>query len=463
MNIAEILADYVRFPSVSADPAFARGVKDTADFLARLLEKAGAQSEIVPTAGNPIVVGRFNAARADLPHIVIYGHYDVQPVDPLALWETPPFEPSVRDGRLFARGAADNKGPHAVAVAALANLRERRPDLPLRLTFVFEGEEEIGSTHFREFLDARVGELSTADFLLLSDTSSPSEDEVAITIGLRGIVGLELTVFGPNGDLHSGLHGGAVVNPIRALAEVCASLHATDGSVAVPGFYDGAVAPAAWEREAFARFPQSEEAYKRELGVDALSRHPGYSALESARYAPTLEFNGISGGYQGAGMKTIVPAEASAKITCRLVPGQDPDAVFKKVSETILARLPAGVRAKIEKRQGCPAYFVCPPHRPNTPADMNPALARAFDAAEKIIAEKFGKPPIYAREGGSVGIVEDFRRAAGLDALMIGLFTADSRIHAPNESADLAMLEKGVGVYEAIYEACAARGNAAAR
>lgn len=456
MNIVDVVKEYVRFPSVSADPAFADGVKGTYEFLAELLKRAGAQPEIFPTSGNPVVVGRFNADKKAFPHIVVYGHYDVQPVDPIELWETPPFEPVVRDGRIYGRGTADNKGPHAISVVALANLLARRPDLPLRVTFVFEGEEEIGSTHFREFLDANKDELSEGDFVLLSDTSSPSADEVAITIGLRGMVGLELTVSGPNSDLHSGLHGGAVVNPLHALTAICASLHNADGSINVPGFYDGVKKPENWEREEFARFPQSEEEYKKFLGVDALYRQPGYTPLECARFAPTLELNGIGGGYQGAGSKTIVPAKAFAKITCRLVPGQDPDDIRRKVSAAILSRVPAGVRAELKPMQGNPAYFVCPPHRPNTPENMNPALARAFDAAEKIILEKFGNPPIYTREGGSIGIIEDFRRVTGMDSLMIGFFTADSKIHAPNESADISMLEKGVSTYEAIFESCAA-------
>lgn len=455
MNIVEVVKEYVKYPSISADPAFADGVKGTYEFLSNLLKKAGAVPEIVPTRGNPVVVGRFNADRKDLPHIVIYGHYDVQPVDPLELWETPPFEATERAGKLFGRGTADNKGPHAVSVVALANLLARRPDLPLRVTFVFEGEEEIGSTHFREFLDAHAAEFSEGDFVLLSDTSSPSENEIAITIGLRGMMGLEVNVEGPNSDLHSGLHGGAVMNPLQALMEVCASLHNADGTVNVPGFYDGVQEPAVWEREEFSRFPQSEEDYKKFLDVDALYNIPGYKPLECARFMPTLEFNGVGGGYQGSGSKTIVPAKAFAKITCRLVPGQDPADIREKVSAAILSRMPAGVRVKLTPMQGNPAYFVCPPNRPNTPADMNPALARAFEAAEKIITEKFGNAPIYTREGGSIGIIEDFRRVTGMDSLMIGFFTADSRIHAPNENADISMLEKGVATYEAIFESCA--------
>ena len=457
MDIVSVLKDYLRFPGISADPNAKQWILDSASYLAGLLEKAGAKSEIVPTAGNPVVVGRYNADRSDLPHIVIYGHYDVQPVDPLDLWKTPPFVPTEVDGKLYARGAADNRGPHAVSVVAFANLLARRPDLPLRVTFVFEGEEEIGSGSFPQFLRDHQAELSTGDFVLLSDTESPAADKIAITIGLRGIVGLELNLEGPNSDLHSGIHGGAVYNPLQALAEICASLHNPDGSVNVPGFYDGMLAPADWEREELKRLPTTEESYKQFLGVDALHSLPGYNGIEATRFAPTLEFNGMGGGYLGSGSKTIVPAKAFVKITCRLVPGMDPKATFEKVSSAIMARVPAGIRASITPMQGCPPYYVCPPNRPNTPADMNPTLAKAFDAAHTIISEQFGNPPIYTRDGGSIGIIEAFRQICGMNALMIGFFLPDSFIHAPNENVDIALLQKGVKTYEAILEQIAAK------
>ena len=457
MNIVDVVKDYIRFPGISADPNARQGIADTCGFLAALLEKAGARAEIVPTAGNPVVVGRVNAGRADLPHVVVYGHYDVQPVDPLELWETPPFEPRVRDGKIFGRGAADNRGPHAVSVVAIANLLARRPDLPLRVTFVFEGEEEIGSGSFPQFLREHAAELSEADFVLLSDTESPAADKIAITIGLRGVVGLELRLEGPNADLHSGIYGGAVYNPLQALAEICASLHNPDGSVNVPGFYDGMRPPADWEREELKRLPQTDETLKAFLGVDALHCLPGYDGAEAVRFAPTLEFNGMGGGYLGEGSKTIVPAGAFAKITCRLVPGMDPADVFEKVAAAIRARVPAGVRASIERMQSCPPYYVCPPNRPNSDPEMNPALARAFEAAHAVVTKLFGNPPIYTRDGGSIGIIEAFRKICGLNALMIGLFLPDSRIHSPNENADVALLEKGVKTYESIYEKIAAR------
>ena len=452
MEITEVVKKYIQFPGISANPDAKQAIADTCRFLAGLLEEAGARPEIVPTAGNPVVMGRYNAHRSDLPHIVIYGHYDVQPVDPLELWETPPFEPSIRNGKIFGRGTADNRGPHAVAIVAFANLLARQPNLPLRVTFVFEGEEEIGSGSFPQFLREHREELSSGDLVLLSDTESPAADKIAITIGLRGIVGLEVNLEGPNSDLHSGIHGGAVYNPLQALAEICASLHNADGSVNVPGFYDGMLAPADWEREELKRLPATEESYKQFLGVDALHCLPGYNGIEATRFAPTLEFNGLGGGYNGAGSKTIVPAKAFAKITCRLVPGMDPKSVLEKVSAAILARVPAGIRASITPMQGCPPYYVCPPHRPNTPADMNPTLAKAFDAAHAIITEQFGNPPVYTRDGGSIGIIEAFRQICGMNALMIGLFLPDSLIHAPNENVDISLLEKGVKTYEAIFE-----------
>ncbi len=460
MDVKSVLDKYLRFPGISADPSASPGIVASANFLAELLNKAGAKSQIVKTAGNPIVIGRFNETRGDLPHVVVYGHYDVQPVDPVELWKTPPFTPTFKDGKIFARGSADNRGPHSAAIVAFANLLARHPDLPLRVTFTIEGEEEIGSGSFPQFLREHKEELSSGDIVLLSDTESPSTDLIAITIGLRGVAGLEVEFEGPNCDLHSGIFGGAVYNPLQALTEVCASLHNPDGSVNVPGFYDAVTEPAEWERAELARLPQTDESLKKFVNVEALHCLPGYSGIEATRFAPTLEFNGIGGGYQGVGSKTIVPAKAFAKITCRLVPEMSPDDIFEKVSAAIKARVPAGIRAKITKMQSNPPYYVCPPGRPNTPAEMNRSLAAAFTAAHEIISEQFGKPPIYSRDGGSIGIIEDFRKICGLDSLMIGLFLPDSKIHSPNENIDVAFLEKGVKIYEAIFERIAITGKA---
>jgi acetylornithine deacetylase/succinyl-diaminopimelate desuccinylase-like protein len=451
MDPVQVISDYVRFPSISTDPAYAEGMAGARDFACKLLADAGLVTEVVKTPLHPIILGR-RTGPSHWPHVVIYGHYDVQPADPLELWTTPPFDPVVRDGKLFGRGTADNKGPHAVGILAVARLLKRRPDLPLRVTFLLEGEEEIGSPSFNGFLEKYQDELREADFVLLSDTGSPSTEQIVITTGLRGIIGMEVRVTGPRMDLHSGLHGGAVYNPVQALAEICASLHKPDGSVNIPGFYDGVALPEAWESEELKKLPLTEQAYREFLGVDALYAQPGYTPIEATRYGPTLEFNGIGGGYQGEGSKTIIPARAFAKITCRLVPGQDADTIIRKVSDAITSRAPKGVNVEIKVKQGNNAYAVCPPGKPNTPPDQNPVLARAFLAAGEAVKTAFGREPLLLREGGSVPIIGDIKRVTGLDSLMIGLFTPDSNLHAPDESFELAMIERGISTYETLLE-----------
>lgn len=451
MDFIRELIEYVKHPSVSTDSAFNEGMTGAREHICGLLKKAGLEVEVVPTPLHPIVLGR-RRGPSEWPHIVIYGHYDVQPADPLNLWTSPAFEPVVRDGKIWGRGTADNKGPHLTAVVAVAQLLKRKPDLPLRITFLIEGEEEIGSPSFPDFLDKYKKELSEADCVLLSDTASPSSDQIVITTGLRGIIGLEVGLTGPRSDLHSGLHGGAVYNPIQALSELCASLHDADNAVVIDGFYDGVEQPLRWEREELRKLPMTEDEYRRFLAVDELHPAPGLDALEAVRFAPTLEFNGIGGGYQGKGSKTVIPSKVFAKITCRLVPGQDPVDIHRKVAEAIRARSPKGVRVEIKEMQGNAAYYVCPPDRSNTPKDQNPVLARAFREADKAINEAFGKAPLYLREGGSVPIIGDIRRETGLDSVMIGLFTPDSNLHAPDENFEIKMAERAVKAYELILE-----------
>jgi acetylornithine deacetylase/succinyl-diaminopimelate desuccinylase-like protein len=456
MDPVQIVSDYIRFPSVSTDPSFKDGMDGARDFCANLLKQAGLAVEIVETPLHPIVLGRRTGPK-EWPHIVLYGHYDVQPADPLNLWTTPAFEPSVRNGKIFGRGTADNKGPHAVGVIALANVLKRNPELPLRVTVLIEGEEEIGSPSFGGFLDKYRDELAEADGVILSDTGSPSVDQVVITTGLRGIMGCEIRLTGPNSDLHSGIHGGAVYNPIQALCELCASLHNADGSVNVPGFYEGVELPADWEREELKKYPLTEAKYREFLKVDALYSQPNYTPIEAVRYGPTLEFNGIGGGYQGEGSKTVIPAKVFAKITCRLVPGQDEAKVYASLKKTIEERVPKGLKCELVPKQGSNAYAVCPPDRPNTPADQNPVLAKAFRAAEVAITEAFGKKPLYVREGGSVPIIGDIKARTGLDSLMIGLFLPDSRLHAPNENMDIELMHKGIIAYEKLFEGIAGK------
>ena len=451
MDAIRIISDYVRFPSVSTDPAFAAGMAGARDFAAKLLTDAGLAVEIVQTPLHPIVLGR-RTGPSSWPHVVLYGHYDVQPADPLELWTSPPYEATIRNGCLYGRGAADNKGPHTIGVLGLTKLLKRRPDLPLRVTILLEGEEEIGSPSFPGFLKKYKDELFQADFVLLSDTGSPDKDQIVVTTGLRGIVGIEVRLTGPKMDLHSGLHGGAVYNTIQALAELCASLHNADGSVNVPGFYDGVHAPPQWERDELKKFPLTEASYREFLDVEALYSQPGYTPIEATRYGPTLEFNGIGGGYQGEGGKTVIPSKAFAKITARLVPGQDADDIVRKISDAIRARVPRGTTEEIIIRPGNNPYHVVPPGKPDTPKDQNPVLARAFEAAKTAVTAAFGKPPLFLSEGGSVPIIGDIKTVTGLDSLMIGLFTPESNLHAPDESLDLAIIERGIVAYEHLLE-----------
>ncbi|MCH6254954.1 M20/M25/M40 family metallo-hydrolase [Puniceicoccaceae bacterium K14] len=439
----EKLKQYISLQSVSTDSSFKEGMNQTRDFVSDVFNQMGLNVEIVDTPLHPIVVAK-REGEPSWPHVIIYGHYDVQPVDPIELWDSNPFEAVIKDGRIYGRGAADNKGPQMAHIAAVAELLEAYPELPLRLTFVIEGEEEIGSPNLLPFLKERKEELAEADLVLLSDTLSPSAEQVAITVGLRGIVALEVELTGPNSDLHSGLHGGAVYNPAQALCELCASLHDKDNRVNVPGFYDDVASVEDWEREELKRLGIEEVAYKKSLGINSFHTHPGYSPFEAVRYLPTLEFNGLGSGYQGEGSKTIVPSKAFAKITCRLVANQDPVKIGNLVKQTILDRIPDGITAEIEAgHEGIP-YLVVPPHRENSPANYPSRLEQAFDAADSAIAEEFGKAPLFLREGGSIPIIADIKSELGLDSLMIGLFLPEDKIHAPNESMDLSMLTRGI-------------------
>ena len=450
-----VLKDYIRFPSVSADTAFHDGMTGAREFVSDLLAGAGFSVETVETPLHPIILAT-RGGDPSWPHVVIYGHYDVQPPDPLDLWKSPPFEPEVRDGRLYGRGAADNKGPLLVHLSAVLRLLEEQPDLPLRITFLVEGEEEIGSPSFQPFLEKYRARLR-ADFVFLSDTGSPREDQIVITTGLRGILTFEIEITGPRGDLHSGIHGGAILNPIQAMADLCASLHDPDGRVNVPGFYDDVLDVEPWEREQLAMLGGDEKAYAEFLGVSGFHTPSGFSPFEAVRFQPTLEFNGIGGGYQGEGSKTIIPARAFAKISCRLVPNQTPEKIADLVMKTIRERTPAGVKLDIKPGHGGSPYLVVPPRRPNTPAGQNPVLARAFDAAEAAITRSFGKPPLYLREGGSVPIIAKLQSVLGLDSLMIGLFLPEDNLHAPNESFHLGVMERGIEVSKTVLEGIAAR------
>jgi acetylornithine deacetylase/succinyl-diaminopimelate desuccinylase-like protein len=446
----KVVSDFIRFPSVSTDPAFREGMEGARDFVFNLLQSIGLKAEILDAPLHPVVMGRREGPE-EWPHVIIYGHYDVQPADPLELWETPAFDPVVRGGRLYGRGAADNKGPMMVHLAGLGRFLEKHPDAPLRVTVLIEGEEEIGSPSFSGILEAQKERLK-GDFVLLSDTLSPSTEQIAITTALRGLAALQVEVRGPKSDLHSGIHGGAVYNPVQALCELLAGLHDADNRVTVDGFYDNVISASDWEKAEIQRLGQSEEDYARSLGVNAFHTVGGLTPFEATRLMPTLEFNGIGGGYQGEGEKTIIPSRAFAKITCRLVANQTAADIQQKVRKHLEAHCPKGVTIKVTPGHDGPPYQVVPPDRPNTPADQNPQLAKAFRAADLAVGKVFGNPPLYMREGGSIPIIGEIQRILGMDSLMIGMFTPEDNLHAPNESFDLKMFERGIEVSEQILE-----------
>lgn len=458
LNPLEVLKEYVAFPSVSTDIRYQEGMSQARNYISKLLERLGFEVELVKTDCHPIILAERRVGE-DCPHLVLYGHYDVQPPDPLDLWDSPAFEPEVRDACLFGRGAADNKGPTIVHISALAQALEKEPNLNLNITYVIEGEEEMGSPSMPKFFDAYAKRLSEADYLLVSDTGSPSTEQLVITTALRGLVELEIKVKGPNSDLHSGIYGGAIYNPLHALSEIIASLHNADGSVNVPGFYEGILEIQQWERDELKKYPMDLNQYQAMLGVDGFYEPRGFSPLEAVRFEPTLEINGMGGGYQGEGTKTIIPSEAFAKITCRLVGGQKGETIQNKLIETIKHRCPNAV--ELEVRRGCyaDAYSIVPPHKTSKVSQENEALKAIFEITDSAIAKQFGQSPLYLKEGGSIPVIADFKARAGLDSIMVGLFTPKDNLHAPNESFDLGLMQRAIDSFCDIFIAISERGK----
>ena len=450
MDAVSTLIEYLKFPSVSTDSNYSVGMKGARKYISGQLEELGFSVENIKTNLHPILLAERHG-NPEWPHVVLYGHYDVQPADPFEQWSSAPFDPLIRDGRIYARGAADNKGPTIVHMTALQRVLKKHPNLPLNITYVIEGEEEIGSPSMHKFFDDYAERLSQADFMLVSDTGSPNTKQIVITTALRGLIDLEIKVTGAKVDLHSGLHGGAVYNPLQAISEICASLHNTDGTVNISGFYDGIAPLEDWERSQLDRYPESIENYKNMLGVSAFAPCGNLSPLEAVRFGPTLEFNGMGGGYQGEGSKTVIPSEAFVKITCRLVDGQDPNIIQDMVIATIKERCPNQVELSVRRGAVAPAYLVIPPDRSNTPKDQPVALSNAFHCVEAAITNNFGKEPIYLREGGSIPVIADFKQRAGLDAIMVGLFTPIDNLHAPDESFDLELMNKAISTFEEAF------------
>jgi acetylornithine deacetylase/succinyl-diaminopimelate desuccinylase-like protein len=437
------LCDYLRFPSVSAQAPHKPDLLACADWLANHCQKIGLTAEVCPTAGHPIVVARTpRTPGARRPHYLVYGHYDVQPPEPFELWKSPPFEPRLEGRELFSRGSADNKGQHLAHLKAVEACLRTGTELPCDLTFVIEGEEEVGSQNLTPFLKAHRAALQ-CDGVVISDTGMPRKDLPALTCGLRGIVAFEIVLHGPARDLHSGIFGGAVDNPAMALAQLLAQMRGPDGRVTVPGFYDGVVPFSVLERKQFARLPLKEAELKKLLGVPKLFGERGFTATEQRGARPTFEINGLTSGYQGEGSKTIIPSWARAKITCRLVPDQKPERIRKLVIQHLKKLCPPSVRLEIEAGHGAEAYLLDPTSAP-------------AQAALRALKTAFGHEPVLLREGGSIPIVNDFKRILGADSLLLGLALPDCDAHSPNEKFDLDCFAKGQRMSVCLWQELAA-------
>ena len=432
----EDLFSFLRFASISTDSNHSGDVRACAEWLIDKLNHMGLDTELHETAQHPIVVAR-NKHVAGKKTCLIYGHYDVQPVDPVELWDSPPFEPKIRDGRIWARGATDNKGQMLAHVLGVEQSLEEDGELPVNLIFLFEGEEEIGSPNLMPFLQQHKDELK-CDVIAVSDTGMVAQGVPTMGYGLRGIACCEVTVKGPSGDLHSGVYGGAVANPATAVARLVASLHDAEGNIAIEGFYDEVRPLEQWERDMWADVPgMTEQDMLAITGSPALFGEPGYSSAERLWARPTAEVNGIAGGYQGEGSKTVLPAEAMAKFSFRLVPDQDPKDIMKKVQAHLEKHTPEGVTVEVEVgHDGKPFY-----------ADPNSENGKAGQAALKAA---FGKEPVLIREGGSIPIIQDMKEIFGVEALMLGLALPDCQIHAPNENYYVENFEAGIRLNRAL-------------
>jgi acetylornithine deacetylase/succinyl-diaminopimelate desuccinylase-like protein len=431
------LLDLLRIPSVSADPKFKGDVRAAAEFVKLKFEEAGAdKTELIETNGHPIVYAEKILDPA-LPTVLVYGHYDVQPADPYELWDSPPFEPVIKNDRVYARGACDDKGQMYMHVKAFESMVKSN-DLPCNAKFMIEGEEEVGSSHLETFVKENKEKLK-ADVILISDTSILSNDTPSITVGLRGLSYLEVEVTGPNRDLHSGVYGGAVANPINILCEMVSSLQDENGVVTIPGFYDKVEELSADHRAEMAKAPFDLEEYKKDLAVNDIKGERGYSTIERRGIRPALDVNGIWGGYIGEGAKTVLPSKAYAKISMRLVPHQVSDEITNLFEEHFKSIAPASVSVKVT------------PHHGGEPAVIS-IDSKAYLAASKAFETAWGKKPIPTREGGSIPIVALFQKELGLDPILMGFGLDSDAIHSPNESYGLFNYYKGIETITQFYQ-----------
>jgi acetylornithine deacetylase/succinyl-diaminopimelate desuccinylase-like protein len=424
------LREYVRMPSISSSPEHAAEVRRCGEWTVRQMERIGLRNgRLLETGGQPVAYAEWLEAPG-APTALVYGHYDVQPVDPVELWESPPFEPTIRHGELYARGSVDDKGQVLMHWAAVEALFQTAGRLPLNLKFLIEGEEEIGSPNLDAFID-RERDLLRADVAVISDTAMYGHGMPSLCYGLRGLAYFQIDVQGPNSDLHSGSFGGAVANPCNALADIVAKLKDGDGHVLAPGFYDAVAPLSEQERAELAKLPFDEAAYRAAIDVDALTGEPGFSPLERLWARPTLDVNGLWGGFQGPGAKTIIPAEAHAKVSCRLVPNQEPKAIGRLMEDYIRQIAPPGVRVRVQQLHG---------GRPSlTPIDHPATLA-----GKRALERAFGAEVVFMREGGSIPVVATFDALLHVPTVLLGVGLPDEHAHAPNERLNLENFYQGI-------------------
>jgi len=434
----EALKEFLRFESISADSQYQEKVNNGALWLTQYLKKIGLTTETVQTSGNPLVIAR-NAHQEGRRTILIYGHYDVQPVDPIELWDTPPFEPTIKEGKIFCRGCADNKGQMFVYIAAIHDLLEADEEPNLNLIFLFEGEEEVGSPSLAPFLEKHKEDFA-CDIIAISDTGMVAAQTPTMDYGLRGVACLEFELTGSQTDLHSGLYGGAVKNPGSALSQLITSLHDENGKVAIEGFYADVLAVEPWEQEMWSKEPTlSDETFRKNAGVPVLFGEANHSAAERIWVRPTAEVNGMGYGYQGEGSKTVIGSKAFAKLSFRLVPNQDPEKILKLAVQHLENHCPKGVTIKIELEHSGKPYL------------MNPNSSFGI-SAQNALEKSFGKKPVLVRGGGSIPIVQDMKEILGADSLMIGLCLPDAKIHAPNENYPLENFDRGILMAKALFK-----------